>query len=225
MELIRWLGVVLAVLLQVAVLTCLLKGAYRAYPMLLVFMVASFLSTVASTSAVLGSPEWTRYAARVFWICDSLLYAIIFALQVHLISQGLSGPQARRRIAYLIAGGIVFTALAIWTSHHPRMNLWMTQMIRNFGFGAMILNLALWTMLLRNPDRCRLMITAAFGIMLAGEAIGHSLRQMANYLVTLGNFVLIGTYLLSLYLLWRALSRHYVAHPNEEPSAALHPAG
>lgn len=225
MDLIKWVGITVAVVLQLAIIATLLRGTYRSYPMLFVYMSVSFLSTVASASAILGMREWTAYAARVYWICDVLQYVFVFALQVHMLSQSMSGPASRRRIAYLIGAGLIFAALAIWTAHHPRFNLWMTQTIRNFGFGSMILNLALWTTLLRNPDRCRLMITAAIGMMLAGEAIGHSLRQLAKSLVPFGNIILIITYLLSLVLVWRALMRSSASHANEGPSAALHPAG
>lgn len=224
MNFFEWTVTVVAVLLQVAILSRLLGGAYRSYPMLMVFMTVNFLATVASASALFGTREWTSQATRVYWLCNTIQYGFVFALQVHMLSQAMSGPRAGRRIAYLIAGGIVFVVLAIWTAHHPRMNLWMTQMVRNFGFGAMILNLALWTSLLRNPDRCRLMITAAIGIMLAGEAIGHSLRQMAHSLVPLGNGVLLVTYFLALVLIWRGLAR-FGFQATEGPSAALHPTG
>jgi len=224
MNFIEWTGTVVAVLLQVAIIAKLLSGAYRSYPMLLVFITVNFLATVASASAIFGSREWTAHASRMYWLCNTVQYGFVFALQVHMLSQGMNGPRARRRIAYLIAGGILFAVLAVWTAHHPRMNLWMTQVVRNIGFGAMILNLALWTSLLRNPDRCRLMITAAIGIMLAGEAIGHSLRQMAQGLVPLGNGVLLLTYFLALVLIWRGLAR-FATQANEAPSAALHPTG
>lgn len=224
MNLIEWSVTVVAVLLQLAIIASLLRGSFRSYPMLLVFMTVNFLATVASASAILGNREWTPHATRIYWLCNTVQYMFVFVLQVHMLSQGQSGPQARRRVGYLIAGGVVFVVLAIWTAHHPRMNLWMTQTVRNFGFGAMILNLALWTTLLRNPDRCRLMITAAIGIMLAGEAIGHSLRQMAHGLVPFGNVVLLATYLLSLALIWRGL-RRFAAQTNAGPSAALHPTG
>ncbi|MFN7936195.1 MAG: hypothetical protein U0R19_22890 [Bryobacteraceae bacterium] len=224
MDLLNWSGTAIAVFLQLAIIYTLLRGTYRSYPMLFVYIAVSFLATIASASAILGMREWTAYAAKVFWFCELLQYLFIFALQVHMLSQAMSGPPSRRRILYLVAGGVLFATLAIWTAHHPRLNLWMTQAVRNFGFGSMILNLALWTTLLRNPDRCRLMITAAIGIMLAGEAIGHSLRQLAKSLVLFGNLVLIVTYLLMLFLVWRALMR-YSKNTTEGPSAALHPAG
>ncbi|MBL8219244.1 MAG: hypothetical protein JNL62_08435 [Bryobacterales bacterium] len=224
MNLIEWTGMIVAVWLQVAIISRLLSGAYRLYPMLLVFMAVNFLANVASASAIFGSREWTAQASRMYWLCNTVQYGFVFALQVHMLSQGMRGPRARRRVAYLIAGGIVFAVIAVWTAHHPRMNLWMTQVVRNIGFGSMILNLALWTSLLRNPERCRLMITAAIGIMLAGEAIGHSLRQMAQGLVPLGNSVLVLTYFLALVLIWRGLAR-FGFQATEEPSAALHPTG
>lgn len=225
MDVVTWLNVIAGVIIQLAIITALLRGAYRAYPMLLVIIVANLLGTVASMAAFIGMEQWTPYAARVYWLCEATQYMLIFAFQAHLLSQGWTGPGARRRIGYLVVGGLCFVVLAAWSAHHARLNLWMTQLIRNVSFGSMMLNLALWTTLLRNPDRCRLLITAAVGILLAGGAVGHSLRQISHSLVPAGNVVLIGTYLLYLFLLWRSISRYWRSVPSGAPSAALHPAG
>ncbi|MBL8176458.1 MAG: hypothetical protein JNK48_17415 [Bryobacterales bacterium] len=226
MAVLSWMLAVVGILLQLAIIAGLLRGAFRTYPFLMALMVTNFLGTVASMSAMSGVNHWTPHASRVFWICDTLQYLMIFAMQVHLLTQGLSGPKARRRVFYLIGGGMLFVAFATWGAYHPRMNLWMTQMVRNFSFGSMILNLALWTTLLRTPERSRLMITGAVGLLLAASAIGHSLRQMAQGLVPLGNFLLVSSYFLYLFLLWRATVNYNAERvANAAPSEGLHPAG
>ena len=227
MDVLNWTTAILGVSLQLAIIAGLLRGSFRTYPMLLVIMVANFLGTIAASSAIFDLGKWTIQTARLYWICETLQYVLIFAFQVHLLYQTLTNSKSRRRILYVIFAGLLVAVFATWSAYHPRFNLWMTQLIRNFSFASMILNLALWTTLLRSPDRCRLMITGAFGTMLAGGAIGHSLRQISHSLVPLGNAVLISTYLLYLFLLWRAVSRYAVPQTNatEEPFAALHPAG
>jgi hypothetical protein len=126
-------------------------------------------------------------------------------LQAHLLYQGID-QKNRVRLIYVIAGGLLYAAVSSWLSYDPRWWKWMSQLVRNFSFGSMLLNLMLWTMLVRRPERTRLLITAGIGIQLAGSSIGHSLLQLAPSLVKAGNLVLLVCYLLFLLTIWRGVT-------------------
>jgi hydrogenase-4 membrane subunit HyfE len=86
----------------------------------------------------------------------------------------------------------------------------MTQLSRDLGFLAVILDLALWAVLIqsRRPDRTLLMVSAGMGIQMAGKAIGHSLRQLSRSAIVPGNLIIVLSGLLCLYIWWQAF-RHY----------------
>jgi hypothetical protein len=201
------LALVPALGLQLLIVAGLLRGHYRRYPLLLVLISADFLGTVVSVASVMDDRKWTAQTAKVYWLTVGLQYTLIFACQIQMLYQAIQERRKGLRIVYLVIGGLLYTVLAAWFSYHPRLNYWMTQLARNISFGSMLLNLGLWTTLLYSRDRQRLMITASLGFMLAGDAIGHSLRQISRSYVFAGNMVLMIMYFLYLFTLWRTVRK------------------
>lgn len=82
----------------------------------------------------------------------------------------------------------------------------MTQLSRNLGFAAVILNLLLWAALIRSSpvNRTLLMLSGGFGIEMAGQAIGHSFRQISRSLILTGDIIIVITSLVCLYIWWQA---------------------
>jgi hypothetical protein len=194
-----------ALVLQLLIVAGLVRGHYRKYPVLLVLVIADFLGTVVSVASMLDDGKWTAHTAKVYWLSMGLQYTLIFACQIQMLYQAIQERRKGLHIVYLVAGGLLYTVLAAYLSYHPRLNYWMTQLSRNISFGSMLVNLGLWTTLLYSRDRQRLLITAAMGFMLAGDAIGHSLRQMSRSYVFAGNMVLMSMYFLYLFTLWRTV--------------------
>jgi hypothetical protein len=82
----------------------------------------------------------------------------------------------------------------------------MTQLSRNLGFLAVILNLVLWAVLIKSQraDRTLLMVSGGIGIQMAGKAIGHSLRQLSRSTIVAGDLTIVLSGLLCLYIWWQA---------------------
>lgn len=208
MVIVQWIGALLGGIFLVSIITMLLRGQWRKFPLLLPLMVVELLGMVTSIAATFDLGRWTRETAKIYWINEGVQFAVLFALQVQMLYQSLDEEKRTyKKVAYLVVGGVIYGALAIWLGHERKFSLWMTEIVRNFSFGCMILNLALWTTLIRKFDHQRLMISAAVGIMLAGAAIGHSLRQLSPSLVPLGNLMIIILYVFYLFLLFRALAK------------------
>jgi len=193
----------LAFALQIAVIAGLLRGRYREYPILLALIICDLLGTVVSMAAVFDLGKWTYESAKIYWMCQGVQFALVLAFQLHMLYPTLHERSRRIRLAHLLLLAVLVTGLSAWFSYHVRFSYWMTQMARNLCFASIFLNLALWTSLVRSYDRERLMIVASLGFLLAGGAIGHSLRQISRDLVFIGNVVLVSLYLLSLFTLWR----------------------
>ncbi|MBI4903425.1 MAG: hypothetical protein HY820_07315 [Acidobacteria bacterium] len=225
MQLLQWTGWVLGISLQLLVIAAILRGKLRSYPILFALIIFEFLSTIVMVAATLDSGAWTKETAKYYWITEVIDYALIYACLVQLLAQAVSRGQGRRRIAWVIVLGVLFVLLSIVQSYHVRPHLWMNQLVRNVAFGSMFVNLTLWTVLIRQPNRERLMVTAGMGIQLAGSAIGHSLLSISRQFVWAGNVVLLSVYLLFLYTIWRALKAPgtvAINGTNQDPDEALH---
>jgi hypothetical protein len=83
----------------------------------------------------------------------------------------------------------------------------MTLMSRDLNICAVILDLILWSLLVkaRRPDRILLLLSGGLGMQLSGTIMGDQLIKASNALYPLGALVLVTTSLLGTYIWWRAL--------------------
>lgn len=204
MEQLQWFALIAGILLQVLLISALVRGPFRQYPFLFVYAIAELLSAVVNATAFFDLGKWTKANQRFYWIGEGVQYVLIFVILLHLLSKVFDGER-RARLVHFIAAGFLYCLVSLWLGYDKNENLWMTETLRNINFGSIFLNLILWTMMLRKGNRQILMVTAAFGMQFAGVAIGHSLRQISRELVLTGNLVLMLSYFLCLFTLWRAM--------------------
>lgn len=203
----------LALVLQVLLLNGMIRNGSRRYVVLLLYIVSLFLSTAVIMLSLAGSAGWSRGAFRFFWISEVIQQALVYCTIISFIHQHLSSGNARSAMTRWLIVGAAAILLSILAIHKdPSLNAWMTPASRDLSFVATILNLILWTVLLRDPHRNHrlLVVSGGLGVQLAGSAIGQGLRvlwEVSKVFATLGNLVGSVTYLLSLYMLMRAFSR------------------
>lgn len=197
-----WLGIVL----QVLVIASLLRGPYRQFKTFFVYTIALFLSTVAATAEFYGRGK-SPLPAVVYWTCDVAIQMLVFVVVISLMYQAArSGDKQRAMRRALVGGAVVFIAVSTYFTWNPVVSRWMTQLSRNLGFAAVILNLILWAALIRSSpvNRTLLMLSGGFGIEMAGQAIGHSFRQISRSLILTGDIIIVITSLVCLYIWWQA---------------------
>ncbi|MFN7939720.1 MAG: hypothetical protein U0R19_40715 [Bryobacteraceae bacterium] len=214
----------LALALQVFILNAMLRNGPRRYWLLLLYIVSLFLSTAVLMLSLSGASGWSREALRFFWISEVIQQALVFCTIISFIHQHLSSSDARTpKTRWLIIGAAAILLLILAIHKNNALNAWMTPVSRDLSFVATILNLILWTVLLRDPKRNErlLMVSGGLGVQLAGSAIGQGLRvlwEVSKVFATLGNFVSSITYLISLYIIYRAF-----AQPARPPLAVSEP--
>lgn len=229
MQVVQWVFIVAGAIVQVLLIATLVRGSYRDFPFLFAYATASFLATAVEVAAILDLMGWSRYTYKYYWINDVILQILIVLLVLSLMYLSLRGNARRSfvmRMLALAVVGVAGVSLAVY-GDEP-LNRKMTNMARNLSFGAVLLNLVLWMSLIhhRLPDRRVLLISGALGIQMAGQAIGHSLRQLATPrrsvpLLVAGNLVIALTHVLCLYLWWQVLRKHEVrASPAQQSAAA-----
>lgn len=212
----EWTAFVLGLVLQILLITTLVRRFDRHYIFLFLLIVVEFLSSVVNAANRFDLNGWTRSTARFYWIAEGVHFTLIYACLVQMLYQTISDLEHRRRLLYVSLGGVLFAILSATQGYHERPAMWMTQFVRNVSFGSTFIALTVWTLSIRKPNRERLMIVAAMGVQLAGTAIGHSLRQLSRTTVPVGNVILLVCYVLFLYILWKALTLPPQAPPHSQ---------
>jgi hypothetical protein len=189
--------------LQVLVIQLLFRRALKAFPTLLVYLVASALATAFAASAYFSGDIYRKY----YWIQDAVLQCLMFILVISLIYGAMNQNAKRAAVGRTLVGStILCVLLSTYFTWNPQLGYWMTRLSRNLGFLAVVLNMVLWAVLIksRRADRTLLMVSGGLGIQMAGKAIGHSLRQISHSTILPGNLVIVLSGLLSLYIWWQA---------------------
>ncbi len=218
MAYIWWLGFAVGVVLQVLVITALVRGGQEGCRFLLVYLTALFLGTVLSATAFYSPAAQVR-AARWYWLLDALLQALIFLVVLALTHSALGRRANKTSLGRMLwAGAGLFVLASLYFTWDPRIGHWMTAVSRNLGFLAVVLNLVLWAVLIQfqRSNRVLLMVTGGMGIQMAGKAIGHALRQLAKVTELPGNLIIVLSHLLCLYIWWQALRRHGPSTSHEQ---------
>jgi hypothetical protein len=210
--------------LEVLLVMALLRGAYVRFPFVFVYAVASLLaSAIEFPLYILG---WADRHSRVlyvrtFWINEQVLLGLVYCVVISLVYEGTSPTRSRRIVrSAVVASALLFAAItfAVHFNTHIKVGEWMTPWTRELNFCAAVLDLGLWALLIgvRQKDHRLLMLSGALGILFTGEAIGESVRQIAQSAHS-GPISLFGSVLILLadqiflYIWWQAFRRESVS--------------
>jgi len=215
MQVVQWVFIVSGAVVQLLLISALVRGSYRVFPFLFAYAVAALLATAVEVAAILDLMWWSKYTYKYYWINDVILQTLIVLLVLSLAYRSMQdNPQRSFVIRVLTLAVVAIAAISLAVYWDQPLNHRMTDVARNLSFGAVLLNLVLWMSLIKNrfPDTRVLMISGALGIQMAGQAVGHSLRQLAIPqrsvpLVMTGNIIIAGAHLLCLYLWWQVLRK------------------
>ncbi len=176
--LLGWLQAAVPIILDVVVLYLLINGPRRRFPLVAVFCAMQIVVTCAVVGVSLVSQNRRLYLATS-WTGDLVAHAVISLLMISLIRQTLDDNDARDKTVLLIALGVIcFALVSAYVFYDPLLGRWMTPLSRNLSFGEEVLNLILWSILLkgRGSGHLFLMVSAGIGVQVTGEVIGHTLR-------------------------------------------------
>lgn len=198
---------VVGVGLQILVIAALLRRGWRRFKGLFAYVVVLLLTTGIEAAAFYNQDIYFRTSGN-YWVNDAVRQFLIFFLVLSLIGAGVARDPGLLKGARLLGFGVAaFSIISLYATRNAEFGVWMTQLSRNLGFLAVVLNLVLWAVLIRSRqrDRTLLMISGGMGIQMAGKAIGHSLRQMSQTAVLPGNLIIVLSHLFCLYVWWQAL--------------------
>jgi hypothetical protein len=199
------------------IIAALLRGAYRRFPLLLLYSIALFLTTAIEISVNQAYFAGIRFGisrATYYWVDEGIREGLLFAMVLSFAYLATENLQSRTLVrAALIVGGVVF-ALASFLIHHQSQLApgvghwrWMTLWVRDIAFASAIADFAVWTLLIasRRKDSQLLLLVAGLGVQFAGVAIGESLRFLFRRFYVLGDLVEMLISLAGMWIWWRAL--------------------
>jgi hypothetical protein len=175
--------------LAVLVISAILRCRVRQYPLIFAFMTATFLIAVAempSAFAVAGS-HWTLADSdlhrKLYAIAQGVTHLLIFAVVASFILRATKNLPIGHLVRLGLAiGGPVFIAVSFFAHYDGgKVTVWMTPWTRDVNFGAAIVDLILWGLLLssRKKDHTLLLLVGGIGISFAGDAISDAIRSIA----------------------------------------------
>jgi hypothetical protein len=222
------LTLIAGLLLQVLVISSLIRGPAKQFPFAFTYMLAVLFSSVADAAAYFSKDEHLRHSyTRYYWIGDTVHQFLIFCVVLSLIYRILGGRGRSILRVAIVPATLVAAGISFYGAQGTAFGTWMTGLARNLSFCAALLNMVLWMALIRHsPDDQRLLlISGGLGIEMAGKAIGHSLRRMSRMMITPGNLLIVLSHLLCLYIWWRAFREVGDSQPQppEQARAAPNP--
>lgn len=211
MQILQWFFWILSALLQALVLTSLIRGPYKKYPFLTVYSTVLLLTTVGEVAALFGT-GYGATTSRYYWISDSIKRFLLFCVVFGFVRRAAGdSPRSGMVQRLLILGALTVTGVSFLVHRGLKIDFLMTNVGRDLSFLSAVLNLLLWSLLIRSRHRDRqlLMVTGGLGVQFTGEAIGHSLRHLSRSTVTAGDIILVTSHVLCLYFWWEALRRKH----------------
>jgi hypothetical protein len=216
---------VIGLTLQVLVVHSLLRReSLRSYPFILLYC-----STLIVTSVVerltYGYLDADTYR-NIYWIDELVVNMLLFLLVISLIFRSLGDRPMRGMLGRILATGVLlmiaYSAFLLWDPRLGKMTFRaMTVISRNLNFAAALMNLALWSLLIRQPtkDSQLLMVGAGLGIKVTGIAIAQALRAVLpeSYAKDTVGFIIPLADILCLYIWWKTFR-------SPKPRRAVHPA-
>lgn len=238
---VQWLIIGASFVLQMLLLTALLRGAYKRYPIAFAYSIILFLTTVMDVAAIsnFGGKFAIEFAGQ-YYKTEALRQILLFAVVVSLIDRAVERTDVRAQVRWLLIGVAILAVSWSLYSHRTDGSTAMlgTKVVRDISFVSVLLTLGLWLVLIsqRTRDRMLLMVTGGLGLQFTGEAIGQSIRQLSGsvgrneYVLLVGNLILVGSHLLRLYVWWETFRRvparslpedDRVTEPTPIPAATL----
>lgn len=159
------------------------SGAWRNYPFLLLYLSSGLVSQGLEMIVLSRTHDAASLSyALTYWSFDLVLHGLIVALLLFLMREALNGRSGFDRAGLLIIGVVgILVTFALYMLFGPSKG-WVNPLSRDLSFCEEILNLVLWTILLRNRTRdiVLLLVSAGVGIQVTGEVIGHTLRLITE---------------------------------------------
>ena len=166
--------------IQAILIVFLLQGFFRRYPVLLVYCVLQLAATITE-EYVFRVHGQTNFFRNLYWTDEITLDLLLFIMVITLIYRALEGSPLRAAMGRLLSAVVAIVVVVPFVLFSARRfsTNWFDGTSQLLNFGALILNLGLWTALIgtKRRDPLLLKVSAGLGVAVAGAAIAYGLRR------------------------------------------------
>jgi hypothetical protein len=174
----------ISIAIQAAVIIFLLRGAFRRYPLLLIYSVLQLAATVVEEYVYRAFGQSSAVYGKLYWTDEVILDLLLFLMVITLTYQALEGSPLRAMMGRLlgVVGVMVLVVPFVLFSARRFSTPWFDGTSQLLNFGAAIMNLALWTALIatKRRDPLLLKVSAGLGVAVTGAAIAFGLRRFTQ---------------------------------------------
>jgi hypothetical protein len=197
--------------LYVYLLTRLLRGYLRSYFGLVLYLVVLTLTFVM---------DWAGYKSAdrstYFLISETVRWGALYLVVLTFVWKALSSQPTLSWIRHwLFAVSVLTVFVALYFNRNDQSTMWLVNTVNILSVAGMLLNLILWTLLLRyrNSDLTLFLVTSGLGIQAAMEAAAWSMRRINRPLFDAAYYVGILGHILCLLVWIMAFSRRPAKTP------------
>jgi len=209
----QFVSFVVGVSLFILVLFAMLRGPWRRYPFVFLYVLGDFVTTLLEVRPAIkydtiSAAEKKSYLILYYWD-ERVMQVLLFLLVISMIYQASAHLKSRLvLVGGAIVGVLLYAGITFFIYYKPniQMGLWMTPWRRNLNFSAAILDMGLWALLIgaRKKDYRLLMISGALGIQFTAGAIGQAFSYLARSSVHWTGYLIALANLACLYIFWQA---------------------
>jgi len=215
------LGEAVGLLLELPLIAALLRGPYRRWPFVFVYVIGDFLTSLVELPSAYqywrGLRSTGASYATLYWIDEIIIQILVYLAVVSLV-YGATKPLRSRRIVrnLVILGAVALAGISLLVHYRATgaLGSWVTPWVRDLNFSSAVLDLGVWALLIGSPrrDPQLLLLSGGLGIQFAGSAIGESLQHLAiparsRPLSLLGSQIVTISNLLRIYIWWQTLRK------------------
>lgn len=156
----------------------LLRAFLREYLGLVFYIVVLILTTVMDI-ALYKSAGRSSY----FLVSETLRWGVLYLVVLSLAWKALSAHPSRHWIRHwLIVLSVLTVAVGLYFTRDERTSVWILKTVNILSVAGMLLNLVLWTLLIRtrSSDLTLFLVTSGLGVQAAIEAVVWSMRNLDN---------------------------------------------
>ncbi|NWF82965.1 MAG: hypothetical protein HXY18_03950 [Bryobacteraceae bacterium] len=167
-------------ILYLWLLSRLLRGYAREYSGLLLYVLVLVFGLVIDV-ATYGFTDRDR--SPYFLISETARWGALYLAVLSFVWKALASHPAHQWIRHWLIALSAFTVfVAIFLTKGPNISIWILKTVNILSIAGMLLNLILWTLLVRtrSSDLILFLVTSGLGIQAALEAAAWSLRNFRS---------------------------------------------
>lgn len=164
--------------LYIYLLSRLLKGYVREYFGLLFYVIVLVL-TLATDIATYKFADRSAY----FLVSETARWGALYLAVLSFVWKALAAHPAHGWIRHWLIGLSVLTVfVAVFFTRSANVPIWILRTVNILSVAGMLLNLVLWTLLVRtrSADLTLFLVTSGLGVQAAMEAVAWSMRNLQN---------------------------------------------